>query len=155
MPAWRYRVRACWQNVTGLLGAAQKDVIPADGVERLGLAGRVGGGAEQSEGLLPVAERVAVTALVLGDPAKGDAGEGLAGAVAELPLQPQTYRQVTAGLPVVAQPETGDGEGPAGRGLPGHVTQPGRGGQRGALEAAHWCQCPRRSRYSVIAQGRI
>ena len=105
-------------------------------------AGLVGGVPEQAEGLLFVAERVGVTALVLGDPAEGVAGEGLAGAVAEMPAQPQACRQVAAGLPVVGQPDAGGGDGPAGRGLPGHVTQAGRGGQRGALGSGPFVPVP-------------
>lgn len=49
---------------------------------------------------------------MLGDPAEGVAGQGLAGAVAELAAQSQEYRQVAAGLPVVGQPNAGGGNGP-------------------------------------------
>ena len=41
---------------------------------------------------------------MLGDLAEAVAGQGLAGAVAELAAQSQEYRQVAAGLLVVGQP---------------------------------------------------
>jgi hypothetical protein len=64
-------------------------------------------GLEQLEGLLGVAERGVIVALVLGYPAKVLMDAGLTGAVVELPVQLEALRQVGAGLSVV----TGCGAG--------------------------------------------
>jgi hypothetical protein len=49
---------------------------------------------------------------------------------------------VTAGLPEVGQPDAGGGDGPAGRGLPGQVTQASRGSQRDALGGGPFVPVP-------------
>ena len=48
---------------------------------------------------------------MLGNPAEGVAGQGLAGAVAELARSRRNAAQVAAGLPVVGQPNAGGGNG--------------------------------------------
>src|ERR1700722_15344869 len=53
------------------LGVAEPDVVPAHGVEDLGLPGLVAGGLEQDQGLLVVAERFADTVLLLADDVEG------------------------------------------------------------------------------------
>ena len=74
-------------------------------------------GLEQAEGLLGVAERVGVAALVPGHPAERLVDPGLAGAVTELAVQLQACGEVGAGLVVVGEPGAGVAEGPGSRGL--------------------------------------
>src|ERR1022692_200416 len=74
-----------------LLVVAEQGVTPADVVEGRSLRGLVIDRAEHGQGLLGMVERVAKIGLAFGHPAEGLVRPGLAGAVAELPVQPEAF----------------------------------------------------------------
>jgi len=114
--------------VEGLLVGPELGVRPADIVERPGRSGPVSGGAHQFQQLNGMAERRGDVTLPVGHAGEILAGAGLAHLVAKLPVKPQSFPQLTVGVPVTSQPGPGEAEVPAKAGLAGLVNMPLSGG---------------------------
>src|ERR1700733_9763908 len=118
----------------GLSVVTQPGVPPAGVIEGAGLTVQITSGLIQGDGLLGVAERVSMAVLALADPAKGQVGAGLPGAITELPVEPEALRQLCTSLVVVGELGAAMCEQATSLGLTSGVAEADRGGQGGALD---------------------